>query len=307
MRELLLLMALGLFCLNSVTGKETTKTFWFGTGFRQDNLDWNIAGNSAGTNPNILSELKWTQIKSVPLYFNFDVVSSKLWLFSCDFTFSAIYSGKNQDSDYLNDNRTNEFSRSNNSAGDGYNLDLDLIVGHVFLLSSEQNPISITPLLGYARHAQHLTITDGVQTVSTDPSALGPFSGLDSSYDTTWNSLWIGFDVKTPFSRRLALDTGVQLHLADYFAEADWNLRADFQHPVSFTHEGTGYAWLARVGLIYKLSQQWGITITDVYQKWKISDGTDRLFRSTGAIVDTRLNQVNWNSNAVLIGAAYTF
>lgn len=34
-------------------------------GFRSDDLDWSIAGDADGNNPNILSELTWENIKSL--------------------------------------------------------------------------------------------------------------------------------------------------------------------------------------------------------------------------------------------------
>ena len=34
------------------------------TGYRADDLDWNIAGDINGNNPNVLSELTWDDVKS---------------------------------------------------------------------------------------------------------------------------------------------------------------------------------------------------------------------------------------------------
>ena len=36
--------------------------FVFSAGYRKDELDWNIAGNINGNNPNILSELTWEDL-----------------------------------------------------------------------------------------------------------------------------------------------------------------------------------------------------------------------------------------------------
>ena len=33
-------------------------------GYRKDNLDWNIAGDTTGNHPNILSELTWDDVES---------------------------------------------------------------------------------------------------------------------------------------------------------------------------------------------------------------------------------------------------
>ena len=38
--------------------------FTLSAGYRQDDLDWSIAGNDNGENPNILSELTWEDVES---------------------------------------------------------------------------------------------------------------------------------------------------------------------------------------------------------------------------------------------------
>ncbi len=35
------------------------------TGFRVDDLNWNIAGNISGSNPNVLSELTWSDLETL--------------------------------------------------------------------------------------------------------------------------------------------------------------------------------------------------------------------------------------------------
>ena len=41
---------------------QTEVDIEFASGYRVDHLDWNIAGNAAGTNPTILSELTWNDL-----------------------------------------------------------------------------------------------------------------------------------------------------------------------------------------------------------------------------------------------------
>jgi len=95
-------------------------------GYQLDQLDWNISGSIDGLgSPNILSELRWE---------NLDVFMP-VWVGSYYLIYvyirgqlarGNITSGKNQDSDYCNDNRTGEFSRSNNQSR-GY-LDIVCLV-----------------------------------------------------------------------------------------------------------------------------------------------------------------------------------
>ena len=48
--------------------------FVFTGGYRRDDLDWNIAGDSNGNNPNILSELTWDDIESYQVKFQGSLV-----------------------------------------------------------------------------------------------------------------------------------------------------------------------------------------------------------------------------------------
>ena len=100
-------------------------TFNFGllAGYRIDQLDWNIAGNNAGTNPNILSELTWKDLEIYQVQFKPSVTLGNSHRGGVRYHlrgmlgWGSIVDGSNQDSDYAGDNRTLEFSRSNNSAG----------------------------------------------------------------------------------------------------------------------------------------------------------------------------------------------
>ena len=299
-------------CSCSLAAEESWhKDLSFGLGQRVDKLDWSIAGNLTATNyVNVLSELSWTNIKSIEPYIQFHLVSPNHWLFATYLAVGNIYSGDNQDSDYASNNRQDEFSRSNNNADGGYTLDLDLSFGRQIPFQIEKHPFALSPQIGYGRHVQSLTMTDGNQTLSVPPyqnTPLGPFSGLSSTYSATWTSIWLGFDFNTPLFNKLALTSAVQYHLADFVGQANWNLRSDFAHPVSFEHDGTGTGWVIKLGFSYQLYSQWAITLTDIYQKWKIENGTDTTFFANGTAGTTPLNAVNWQSNAVLVGARYSF
>lgn len=307
MKQLVVVIILFLaFSSQAETGEVWHKNLSFGLTRRVQKLDWNIAGS----NVNILSELTWSNVVSVGPYAQFHLLSPGLWFFNAYLAISNIVSGDNQDSDYLSNNRQDEFSRSNNSANSGYNTDVDLSYGHAFPFRINTHLFTISPQIGYGYHAQNLTMTNGKQTISVPPNQttpLGPFSGLNSSYDATWNSIWLGFDFDTLLVGHLSIMAAYQYHIATYDAKANWNLRSDFQHPVSFEHTGNGSGWVAKLGLSYQLYTNWAITLTDIYQKWQITNGTDTTFFSDGSIGATKLNEVNWQSNAIQLGARYSF
>ncbi len=277
-------------------------------GYRRDDLDWNIAGDANGNNPNVLSELTWDDLESYQVQFRGSLVIPNIIALRAVADYGWIFDGQNQDSDYLGDNRTFEFSRSNNSADDGEVWDASLAIGYPF--RTGQTVIStITPLVGYSHHEQNLTMTGGYQTI---PPA-GSFPGLDSSYDTEWQGPWVGIDMRfrageiRNFAERFETYFSYEYHWADYHAEADWNLRDDFQHPKSFEHDADGNGWIIRTGFNFALQRHIALNFNFDYQNWSTDDGTDKVFYADGTTAKTRLNEVNWTSYAVGLGLSVRF
>jgi hypothetical protein len=282
--------------------------FVFTGGYRRDDLDWNIAGDINGNNPNILSELTWDDIESYQVKFQGNLVWPNIIALRGLADYGWISDGENQDSDYYGDNRTWEFSRSNNNSDDGDVWDVSLAVGYPF--RTGKNVIgTITPLVGYSYHEQNLKITDGFQTIP----ATGPFPGLDSSYDTEWKGPWLGIDmhfkaaeIKT-FAHRFETFFSYEYHWADYEAEGNWNLRDDFEHPKSFEHDADGNGWIIRAGFNFVLQRHIAVNFNFDYQDWSTDNGTDKVFFADGATAKTRLNELNWTSYALSLGLSVRF
>jgi hypothetical protein len=276
-------------------------------GLRNDQLDWTIAGTSAGTDPNILSELTWDdlQIYQFRLHGEMDlVIEHTSWFrpsFRGQLSYGRIYSGWNQDSDYDGDNRTMEYSRSNNAADQGNVLDLSQGAGLRFSFLARS--LELVPLVGYSLHLQQLTLLDGYQTIPAD----GPFAGLDSSYDTNWWGPWLGLELNWTANEHLSFSWLTEYHLVEYFAEANWNLRAEFAHPRSFEHHADGSGWLHEIGLKFQLPDQWSFNLSGTLQRWQTDSGYDLVFLADGSRQTTRLNRVNWDSVSIQAGLAYAF
>ncbi len=98
-------------------------------GSRVDQFDWTIAGFN--NSPNILSELTWEDLEITEI-----ITRGRIILFSNrvsyggtirgSINYGEIQSGTNQDSDFGLDDRTNEWSRSNNKADEGEVWDVTL-------------------------------------------------------------------------------------------------------------------------------------------------------------------------------------
>lgn len=210
---------------------------FFHTAYRQDNLDWNIA--APGGSPNVLSELQWENLHIAQLKGDFSLVSPSGWQLQGRAGYGWILEGENQDSDYWGDDRTLEFSRSNNQADRGHVFDASLGFGYRLGLGGESGKprLGLTPLAGYSYHEQSLRMHDFHQTVSEFgfPVPVGTTSDeLNSRYETQWHGPWLGLGLRASLWERIDLFGEVVHHWADYHAQANWNLRDDFEHPKSF-------------------------------------------------------------------------
>ncbi|HHM06068.1 MAG TPA: hypothetical protein ENJ19_10060 [Gammaproteobacteria bacterium] len=286
-----------------------------GLAYRRDNLTWNIAGTSTGTNPNILSELAWNQLHIAEL-------QGELWARLKQRFISRLYgatgeilAGDNQDSDYSSDNRQGEFSRSNNAAG-GRVLDASAGVGYEFRLFDRtvERYAYFAPMIGYSLHRQNLTMFDGVQTVDPGGTVPRAIDGLDSRYDARWRGGWAGFRFRMEASKRRQMTLRFEYHFkARYRGEADWNLRSDLAHPVSFVHEARGEGFAFEFRDEFQLSRRWGGVFRFSWQAWTTDPGVDTVFtvdETTGqpsGTQTTRLNNVNWRSYSFGLQARYRY
>lgn len=284
-------------------------------GIRRDDLNWSIAGLDGS--PNILSELRWTDVTSYELSADFEHELPGGTLVEASLAYGAVFSGDNQDSDYDGDNRTLEWSRSNNDAGDGYVFDFSLGFGRRIRLSDEK--FVLVPAVGLSFHRQHFVMTDGLQTISDDfrVPPVGPFAGLASMYQADWRGLWLGAELRRELDARREFFAGVELHLADYDGTANWNLRDDFKHPKSFTHDAFGIGVVLKAGFRHEIQERGAFTAELSWQRWETGRGTDLTFFSDdfciangypqGCLGITALNGAQWEALRISVGLEVRF
>lgn len=307
MKKILLLASGLLLFYGSQAAYADSSDLSLKAGFRSDKLDWNIAGDTEGHNPNILSELIWEGVKIFEVKAGYRGDLNKKQYLKCSFGYGWINDGDNQDSDYKGDNRTREYSRSNNDADEGNVWDLSLGIGFKNKVTPD---LSVNPVVGASFHRQNLVIRNGHQTVASIPDGtppVGPINNLNSRYKANWYGPWAGVDAGYKASEKLAFTAGAELHIARFLAEADWNLRTDFDHPKSFEHTALGAGFVTEAGAEYAYGEGWALTANAGYQRWKAFNGRDRTFFKNGAVSDTRLNAVNWSSFVFSMGAGYSF
>jgi hypothetical protein len=265
------------------------------SGYRLGGLRWNIAGDLSGENPNILSELTWSKLQILQFEGQGRLNIERLTI-RANVGYGLVLAGDTQDSDYNLDDRTDEFSRSYSDARGGYLLYALVGWGRCYELESAQ--VSLAPMIGIGFHRQAMVMADGVQVIPPD----GPFPGLNSSYTANWLDAWIGLDVEYQIARRVSTGAAVSVHPSLYYAAADWNLRPDFRHPVSFTHRTSGLGLCGELSAGIAVSRSFLLEARFALDYWFGGHGVDETYWAVGGSTKTRLNEVVWRSAQFTLG-----
>ena len=248
-------------------------------GPQTDNLNWSIAGNTSGQSPNVLSELKWQNVKgtnyAAALQFN-------VWhniVVLGGYNRVAVNSGSVSDIDYSADNRSQPTYNQNFNDDKGYTSAWYAGAGYVVF---NNHRFSLVPSAGYSNSSQSLYITD----------ATGQFPNLNSFYNVQWKGAFIKVKSSLKIWRGLKAIADVVYNQVNYSAQGNWNLINEFMHPVSYSHAARGYGINAGGHLAYNVTANVGLSIGYTYFNWQTGKGTDRLYLSSGEVDKTQLNGV---------------
>jgi hypothetical protein len=93
----------------------------------------------------------------------------------------------------------------------------------------------------------------------------------------------------------------------DYHADANWNLRMDYAHPVSFSQEADGSGFMAGAMILFERGSRWGFHAGMNVKEMTTDAGLDRTYYADGTTGDTRLNEVRWQSFTFEAGVSCQF
>lgn len=277
--------------------------------FTHSELSWSIASDLSGRfAPNILSELNYRDLQAQGLGFTLArlyPVNDNLALYAeLMLSRSVIQDGSSQDSDYQGNRRSQEFSRSYADVDSGLSPTRHFSVGLKMRLPDfPQDFFSV--LIGRHRQVVNLTKTNGV-IVLPDTLNGEKLEDLNSTYNSQFDSWSFGI------SQEHLMDWGTLSCRYDYYdtefnAEANWNLRTDFAHPVSFIHQGFGEGHSLQLGYAREITNTVQLQLHWQRSLYQIDPGYDVTFFTTRQPLATRLNQVNYASRQVQIGISYIF
>ena len=277
-------------------------------GIRKDDFTWTLSADTA----DIAMETAWSNLSIWQLAAKGDVEFANHYVLDGSVAYGLIFNGDNRESEYLADGRAFEFLRIEAESQDGNTVDLSSGFGyrhHIRLNNGffELSHFSVMPLIGYSYHEQNLETTEGDQVVDVNNFyGLGPFSGLSNEYKARWQGPWVGLELAGQ-TNKLFSAFRMEYHWADYYAQGDFSLRTDLQHPKSFEHNSEGNGLLFNYQVNYELSKNWDVSFNARIQDWEATGGTDTLFRANGTTMESRINQIDWESQAFMMGTTYHF
>lgn len=284
-----------------------TPSFEMRTGYRQDSTQYSIAGYDGV--PNFLSELTWDGIQSFEVGGHFRWSNASKLYMRGGLDIGWILAGEVQDSDYLGNDRTFEYSRSISDTTNGTMFDSNIGAGYRLdiPLTGNGGQIHLMPLIGYGYFTQEYEMTNGKQVVALDESSLGHFSGLQSVYESKWYGPWLGLDLELAFNNHHKLLGGFGYHFVDYHGKGNWNLRSDLQHPVSFKHEASGDGILTSLQYNYTPTEQWSWSLGFTYRDFESEPGDKIAYFADGTSGTVPFNGVEWQSYSITLGLGYNF
>ncbi|MGJ1432225.1 hypothetical protein ACR79M_11665 [Sphingobacterium spiritivorum] len=251
------------------------------------NSNWSIAGNIDGKNPNILSELTWKDNVAWGAGARFSVILHPRIKLSLQAEHSFIVSGTVRDVDYSGDNRTL--------------VDRDMTYD-----SGEGNVSFATLQLNYLLWRGGIDVEGYVfpQYQYTSLTMIDPTLDLRSTYKSKLLGGGIGLKLGKVISPKWKMSLSPQFALNKYTAVANWNLREEFAHPVSFKHKIDAPQWSGVFDVTYSPTSKLYFLASARYNSLlNAKNGTDQLFYSNGESTHTRLNEVGSSIATFSLGA----
>jgi len=299
--SILFLYALTFLGLKPSFAQGRASRIYYSVGITKTLFDWNIAGNSLGQNPNILSELKWEDLKSLNQSFALYVPYKNLEL-AIHFSRSKIYSGQVSDADFAADDRQQVTAFYIYQAGNGLQQMLSPSLSYCLILDDESKNILYIGFL-YKHYKDNYEMLNLDKTLSDDR-----FKDIKNKYRAVWKGGGFYVAYEYNFIKKLTLTGKAGLEKLRYIATADWNSREDFISQNSFSHSSKRGLGLWTEGLIeYAVTKKIRVNMAVNFRHRSIGKGTDILYKKDGTIKLSQLNGGQQFDMGIQVGLSYSF
>jgi hypothetical protein len=261
-------------------------------GFGQEALDWSIAGNLQGKNPNILSELIWEDVTGPVAELAVTLSFKRKVLLRIAGDYQKTISGNVTDSDYQGDDRTLQSFYADVDSDRGSAMRIAGELGYHFQISENY---ALQTWVGYVHDRSLLYLRD--------PESYGD-QKLNSTYKNYWKGIILSLSGELKISSRLRLAPRFSYKQLRYDATANWNLIEVFMHPESFKHYAKGFGLAGEVETAYRLNKLVSLVLLPQYAFAETGKGTDTVFLQNGQIEKTQLNGVSKSNFKLTLGVS---
>lgn len=297
MKYLLTLLFFGLSGLLFAQEKKHPFEIAFSGGYASADLNWSIAGNSAGQSPNVLSEVKWNNLAGLSIGAELKVNLTKNWFLAGEFLKRFVKTGTATDSDYAQDDRSGRTYYAELRSDEGSLNEFSTSVGYYFLHTKQ---IKLAAFAGYNQSKENLLL------LNKNDVAAGE-KGLHTTYQTSWKGPSGGISANYNPLNKLKVEAKFVYSQLTYNATADWNLIDAFSHPISFTHYAKGFNLTTSLTVFYKLSRQLSLRLAGAYGNAQTGSGVDHLYLESGGTQTTQFNGAEKIVKSINAGVVFNF
>lgn len=277
--------------------KEQLVEVAFYGGYASADLNWSIAGNSAGQSPNILSEVKWSGISGSIAQMDLKINLTKRWLLIGEFAKCFVKSGTSTDSDYHQDDRQSRTYYAELRSDEGDYNDFSALVGYQFINLAK---VKLVAFAGYSESNENLFLLNQSDAASGEKS-------LRSTYQTSWKGPSVAVATNYSITPKLIAALTFTYSQLNYSAKADWNLIDAFKHPVSFKHDAKGFNVKTLFGVSYHVNEHFAIQLAGNYSNAQTGTGIDQLYLESGSTQVTQFNGAEKVTKSLTAGMVFRF
>jgi hypothetical protein len=175
-------------------------------------------------------------------------------------------------------------------------------------------------VVGYSHYSDSLRMTNGFQSLSVPFDniglpATGPFAGLNSTFDFTWDLLRVGALYQPRLTEKLSLSSSFAVYpYVKYEGDGYWNLRAGtsagsyrVMSPNFIQSCSKGYGYDASLGLTYAAGENIDLTVGYRYFYLYAGGGTETVYFANGAEYQDRLDWVTVTRQGAYAAAVFKF
>lgn len=298
-------------------------------GFRQDSLHWNSgqfefpyltsdsSSSSSTTAPSSSSSssssslsgdqsrtFRWRELHISQVALTGKYINCYNYYFRALADYGRIHEGQHAVRRYIDlGSDILEYSKTEARADKGEVYDFNGGIGYHFRFLCNRGTIS--PLVGYSYHAQHLHMNHYDVEFDLLDFNYGRLDGVKGRYFTRWKGPWVGVDFTLYMTCDLKLFGSAEYHWVHFRAFGKrptlFDLTTDRFHQHA---KGRGICYL--LGASYDVWDSWTIGLVGTYQAWRTRKGTDRVYTDEGPF-DADLFVVHWHSMSAMVNIGYEF